>query len=653
MRVDLDNMKLGVKTLIPIGVLTLLFMMVLGLGTHRLHAMKGEYASLVERSNEGLFKVARASRLAAEIGYATHVVLDFQADNPQSVAAQESFHKSPALAQALLTEVAAIWPEHATELTEFSERIRAIADEAARPASMGIAAPGLNAGTSLKPVELDQLAKAARLLDAVDAKLQRLDADMSAFCDQQLAALRQEAVDLRGGASAAIWLMIAAALVAIVVGVASSLWLTRTAIVAPILALADQMKQVANENLIVGVAGLHRGDEVGDMARALHSLRQSSLAHRAAEDRAAEERERVETEHRASEGRLLQNERDAVAQSIGRGLKSLSQRDLTHRMRDQLPKAYTRLQEDFNAAMAQLERAIRHVAGGASLIGRATMEITSAADDLSRRTEQQAASIEETVAAISEITTTVGKTANGAQHASEVVSSTKADAEKSGEVVRQAVEAINRIDRSSQNIAQIIGVIDEIAFQTNLLALNAGVEAARAGEAGKGFAVVASEVRALAQRSAEAAKEIKSLISSSTQEVGEGVTLVVEAGRALERIVAAVAQIDKIVSEIAVGASEQATSLQQVNTAVAQMDQDVQKNAAMVEETTAATHNLRRETEALISSIASFRLAEAMDERPAREAARAQPALKAVAGAGRAAARKIQDAPADNDWVEF
>ncbi|GLI95012.1 methyl-accepting chemotaxis protein [Methylocystis echinoides] len=645
MRVDLDNMKLGVKTLIPIGVLTLLFMTVLLLGTHRLYTLKGNYATLVERSNEGLLKLAKASRLASEIGYSTHILLDYQVNDPQAKAAQDSFHKSPALAQSLLREIAVVWPEHAKSFEDFAERIGAIADEAARPVAMALGMPGVDAGTNLKPVELDQMSKAARLLNAVDAKIEKLNADMAALDREQLAELREQAVDLRSGADAAIWLMLGAALVSTVVGVASSIWLTRTAIVIPILGISAQMKQVANDNLGVIVSGVTRDDEMGDMARALERLKQNSLSHREGEANAAQERSRVEAEHRASEQRLLQNERDAVAQSLGRALKALSQKDLTHRMTDDLPDAYRRLQEDFNAAMTQLEAAISHVANGANQINGASMEITSAADDLSRRTEQQAASIEETVAAISEITSTVGKTASGAQHASGVVSSTKTDAEKSGTVVKQAVEAITRIDRSSQNIAQIISVIDEIAFQTNLLALNAGVEAARAGEAGKGFAVVASEVRALAQRSAEAAKEIKGLISSSTQEVSEGVTLVVEAGKALERIVAAVSEIDRIVSEIAIGASEQATSLQQINTAVEQMDQDVQKNAAMVEETTAATHNLKRETEALISSIASFRL-----ER--KEAApRAQAPLKLAAAAG--SAPRARNAPVDDDWVEF
>ncbi len=647
MRVDLDNVKLGVKTLIPIGVLTLLFMIVLLLGTYRLYTLKEDYASLVARSNDGLLKLTQANRHAAQIGYATHALLDFQPDHPQAIAAQDFFHKSPALAQALLKEAAAALPEHATAMTEFAARIRAIADEAARPAAMALNLPGVDSGTSLKPIEHDQMAKAARLLEALDEKIQKLDADMSTFNEQQVETLRREALDLRDGANMAIWLMIGSAIVAVLAGAAASIWLTRNAIVLPIIAISKDMKRVAADDYAVAVAGRRRADEIGDMARALQNLKENGLAHREAEANAARERERLEAEHRASESRLLQNERDAVAQSIGRGLKALSQRDLRHRMKDQLPDAYRRLQEDFNAAMAQIEAAIRHVAGGADLIGTASMEITSAADDLSRRTEQQAASIEETVAAISEITNTVGKTASGAQHASEVVSSTKADAEKSGEVVKRAVDAINRIDKSSQNIAQIIGVIDEIAFQTNLLAHNAGVEAARAGEAGKGFAVVASEVRALAQRSAEAAKEIKGLISSSTQEVSEGVTLVVEAGKALDRIVAAVGQIDNIVSEIAFGASEQATSLQQINTAVSQMDQDVQKNAAMVEETTAATHNLKRETEALISSIASFSLSGV--ESQAREGPKA--ALKVVNA--RAPAPAAQSAPAESDWVEF
>jgi methyl-accepting chemotaxis protein len=243
-----------------------------------------------------------------------------------------------------------------------------------------------------------------------------------------------------------------------------------------------------------------------------------------------------------------------------------------------------------------------------SAIQSGTHEISTASDDLSRRTEQQAASLEETAAALDEITATVRKSAESARHAREVVASADQDAKKSAVVVRQAVEAMDAIAKSSGQIGQIIGVIDEIAFQTNLLALNAGVEAARAGDAGRGFAVVASEVRALAQRSADAAKEIKGLISTSTTQVDFGVKLVAETGKSLERIIAQVTEINGVVAEIAAGALEQATGLQQVNTAMNQMDQSTQQNATMVEESTAASHSLSQETTQLSALIDRFQL---------------------------------------------
>jgi methyl-accepting chemotaxis protein len=365
-----------------------------------------------------------------------------------------------------------------------------------------------------------------------------------------------------------------------------------------------------------------------------------------------------EKRRRAEEAQeIVKQEGEIAVDAIGVGLAKLAAKDLTYRMSQDMPEAYRKLQSDFNAAIEQLEGAMQGVANSTNAIHAGTQEISTASDDLSRRTEQQAASLEETAAALDEITATVKKSAEGATHARQVVAAADDDAKNSALVVRQAVEAMDAIAKSARQISQIIGVIDEIAFQTNLLALNAGVEAARAGDAGRGFAVVASEVRALAQRSADAAKEIKGLISASTTQVDHGVKLVAETGKSLERIMAQVADINNVVGEIAAGAKEQATGLQEVNTAINQMDQATQQNAAMVEESTAATHSLSQETEQLAGLIGQFQLGRASaSDSVRRELQKAaphafrQPAKAAAANAPRteirkAAARPVRAAP--------
>jgi methyl-accepting chemotaxis protein len=295
-----------------------------------------------------------------------------------------------------------------------------------------------------------------------------------------------------------------------------------------------------------------------------------------------------------------------VVQAVAGGLQKLADGVLTYRIDQVFAGEYEQLRRDFNDAMVKMESALGEVVAASHGIHAGSGEITQAADDLSRRTEQQAASLEETAAALDEITATVRRTAEGALHARGVVGKAREDATASGEIVEGAVKAMSAIEHSSNQIGQIIGVIDEIAFQTNLLALNAGVEAARAGDAGRGFAVVAQEVRALAQRSAEAAKEIKALISTSAQEVGQGVGLVGQAGAALQRIAGQVAEISAVVDEIAHSAQEQATGLGQVNTAVNQMDQMTQQNAAMVEESTAASHGMAQEAANLAKLTGGF-----------------------------------------------
>ncbi len=302
--------------------------------------------------------------------------------------------------------------------------------------------------------------------------------------------------------------------------------------------------------------------------------------------------------------------------AIARGLERLASNDLTYRIDQPVDPQFDKVRNDFNSAISSLDEAMGVVAHATQGVGAGAQEISVASDDLSRRTEQQAASLEETAAALDEITATVGRSAEGARQASAAASGARADAARSGEIVSHAVAAMSEIEASSTKITSIVSVIDEIAFQTNLLALNAGVEAARAGEAGRGFAVVAQEVRALAQRSAEAAKEIRVLIASSTAQVERGVRLVGDTGEALSTIVEKVGQIDGLISEIAESSREQATGLTEVNSAVNRMDQVTQRNAAMVEEANAASASLQAEAAELARLVSRFATS-AVDEQPA------------------------------------
>ncbi len=351
-----------------------------------------------------------------------------------------------------------------------------------------------------------------------------------------------------------------------------------------------------------------------------------------------------------------------VVEELGTGLGRLAQNDLTFRITEPFPDGYERLRLDYNHAMEVVAAALGAVSHAASGINNGASDIRQASDDLSQRTEQQAASLEQTAAAMDEITGTVRETAAGAVRANSVVTMARTEAEQSGEVVARAVDAMNGIERASSEISDIISVIDGIAFQTNLLALNAGVEAARAGDAGKGFAVVASEVRALAQRSADAAKDVKTKILASTDQVEAGVRLVSETGAALERIIGRIGEISTLIGTIAASAEQQANGLQQVNTAVTEMDGMTQQNAAMVEEATAAARSLADEAGALAAQVARFTLDQDGEQSRAvvpmihqlqaraADAGRIMTGAKRrkVAGGGAAAAMASED-----DWSEF
>ncbi len=378
----------------------------------------------------------------------------------------------------------------------------------------------------------------------------------------------------------------------------------------PLQQLSDDMSKIAHGDLKIPPPRAPRADEVGKMQEAVDVFRQNAIDRVRLESEAATQRRQAEEERTRNDAERQKSEAEqrTVVEALAEGLAKLAKGDLRFAVNKPFAGQYEQLRKDFNAAIAQLREAMSVISMNSDGIRSGAGEISQAADDLSRRTEQQAASLEETAAALDEITATVARSATGANKANETVHSARHNAEHGGKVVREAIDAMGEIEESSRQITQIIGVIDEIAFQTNLLALNAGVEAARAGEAGRGFAVVAMEVRALAQRSADAAKQIKGLIARSSAQVQTGVSRVGETGKALTGIVAQVAEISSLVGEIATSAQEQATALVQINAAINHMDQATQQNAAMVEESTAASHSLAREADELASLVAQFEL---------------------------------------------
>jgi methyl-accepting chemotaxis protein len=453
-------------------------------------------------------------------------------------------------------------------------------------------------------------------------------ADVTAFMD----VLRALQVDIAADAGAMVKAKIASEMMLLVIGVLLSLaaigaaigaaLLVSRSIIKPMNVLAGEMNALAAGDKSIEAAASKRTDELGGMGVALLHFRDAAIEKDRLEAEAARQRAAAEAERARNEAaqRAAQAEQAHVVSALAEGLSAMAHGDLTCRLTEDFPGEYRKLQDDFNAAIAQLMETMRVIAESSQGIRSGAGEISHAADDLARRTEQQAAGLEETAAALDQITATVNRTAEGSRQAHAAVATARADAEKGGDVMRGAVSAMEAIEKSAGQISRIISVIDEIAFQTNLLALNAGVEAARAGDAGRGFAVVASEVRALAQRSAEAAKEIKGLISTSNGQVASGVRLVGDTGEALERIVARVAEINTLVSEIAGSAQEQATGLSQVNTAVNQMDQATQQNAAMVEQSTAASHSLAHEADELAALVAKFNIGAQAAAQPAQRA---------------------------------
>ena len=467
-------------------------------------------------------------------------------------------------------------------------------------------------------VLLNGFIPAMERLDDVSAH-QALDGLMAAYTEHRAAV--EKMVDLAGSTltreeqgamtNGALFerLAIGGSAVSVLVFFAGILFLRRRAI-APLSSITAYMGRLAEGDFETPVPHRKRGDEIGRMAAALEVFRNAGLDNRrlqedavaASAQRAAYRAER-EAQKAAEAAELM-----VVIDKLGAGLQRLADCNIRMTIDEPFAAHFERMRDDFNHSIGRFQDTLEQVLESTSHIQASGSEMRQSADEMSQRTEQQAAALEETAAALEEISATMGQSTARSQETRVLVAEARDCAVASDAVVRQAIDAMHRIEKASGEIGQIIGVIDEIAFQTNLLALNAGVEAARAGDAGKGFAVVAQEVRELAQRSATAAKEIKSLVQNSSAEVDHGVRLVGETGTALTRIGTYVSSIDDNVGAIATGIAEQSEGLREISSAVNQIDRMTQDNATMAQQTTLLSHRLAGEAETLAELVQRFKL---------------------------------------------
>jgi methyl-accepting chemotaxis protein len=645
------DLKISAKILSLMLTLSLVAAGLLGFAVLKMSAIDTSYSRLLDSQVAATVHSIRANRLIVETGYGAFRTITNPGASSEAKEGAEQSRQALAGAAEQLADAAKVNPVDAGSYAEFQHEMEALQPLIEAAISNGLA---------------DRNAEANAAMSQATAKLRGLSARMVSFNNAEIAQTQQMSDANTADVRTAVLSVVVVGAAAILAALALAAWLTARTISRPLVTLSGVMATLAKGDTSREIEGDHRRDEVGEMARSVLVFRQQALENRRLEGEAETQRGQSESERRRNEAarEKAAQEQQAVVTSLAAGLDQLSRGMLTTRLSQPFAEDYEGLRRDFNAAVEKLERTLGDFGQSTKTMASGTAQISEAAADLSKRTEQQAATLEETAAAMEQITATVRRTAEGAQNSARVVGQAKSDAQRSGVLVAEATEAMSRIESSSDQIAQIIGVIDEIAFQTNLLALNAGVEAARAGDSGKGFAVVASEVRALAQRSADAAREIKVLIEASGAHVGQGVSLVGATGEALKSIVSQVESIAGSVGEIAVSAQEQAVSLGQVNTAISQMDQVTQQNAAMVEQSTAASQNLANEAVHLERLMAQFqiggvqasaRVSAAAGAPAAAAPARPKPALARSGGyaSGAATARKLQPAAAPDAWEEF
>ncbi|WP_235919241.1 methyl-accepting chemotaxis protein [Aureimonas psammosilenae] len=640
----LKNFRISTKIIATVVGVSFIGLALSSLAALQIARIDREYSRLVTDQDTAVVDLVRAGRNASEIAYASYKVFAYDgASNEAKVAANMRVEAINATG-ALLDDVSKAFPDSEEAVAKIRSEFNEIID-----LSKQVVAAGLT----------NQDAVAKPILGELDLASLQFASDYRELRDRFLKETQSEADRLTSSTWSTIYILVAGTLLGMIFGIFGAITVASKGITKPLSLLSSRMKDLAEGHLDVAVEGTDRRDEVGAMAKAVQVFKDAAHQNKQLELEAATARDAQATsrERQAAIDNAKAEDLRVFVHAVEAGFDRLSSGDLTVRMNEAVASEFEPIRAKFNASVEQLEDTIGSVVGAVGSMRVGLNQITVAASDLSQRTEQQAASLEETVAALSEVARGVNGTAQSADDARAAATLAQREAEKGGAVVAQTVAAMAQIETSSNKIGNIISVIDEIAFQTNLLALNAGVEAARAGEAGRGFAVVAQEVRGLAQRSAEAAKEIKDLISTSSAQVAAGVELVSASGRSLEQIVAQVGGVATVVAEMAHSAREQSVSLREVSTAADQMDKVTQQNAAMVEETTAAAQSLSSETEELAQLTERFQTAAGANGASAARGARASASPRSTVRNASVPVRQMrqteQTRTARDEWAEF
>jgi len=603
------------------------------------------------------------------------------------------------------------------QVEKLSQLLGAVAAKSKNPEIARQARATLELATQYLKSFNDTVIDNAKADTLVNGSMPKMAADFADLANKLSTELDQRLVtvtnDTESANATAITILLLVSALAILLGIVFA-WVIARGITVPVQAMTGAMTRLAGGDHGVTIPALENHDEIGQMAKAVQVFKQNAIdkLRMEAEQKAAEEAQRAQEEQQRKREAAIVAEVAEVAKAASSGdldrridlagkdgfllnlcegvnnlialtgtalkdvagvLSAVAGGDLTRRINGDYAGVFGQLKADVNRTADKLFEVVSNINEAAVQITSAASEVAAGSQDLSERSEQQASALEETAASMEELAATVRQNSANAQQANQLAAGAREVAASGGQVVTDAIGAMARIESSSQKIEDIVGMIDEIAFQTNLLALNAAVEAARAGDAGKGFAVVAQEVRNLAQRSAQASKEIKGLIAESSSQVRNGADLVKGAGRTLEDILGSVKRVADIVAEIAAASAEQASGIDQVNEAVTQMDEMTQQNAALVEESTAAAHSLEEQSRHLGEVMAFFHTGEAAvqpravaSRAPARTASAAKPVVRKAAAphAVKAAPARAEhpkptptpvakSAAGDEDWAEF